>query len=57
LILIPFSLAIFKGKRKKAFSWLPLKLLMNMQRLIEFLKDWIREEVSKVNESSEEKHE
>jgi hypothetical protein len=30
---------------------------MNMQRLIEFLKDWIKEEVSKVNESSEEKHE
>jgi hypothetical protein len=30
---------------------------MNMQRLIEFLKDWIREEVSKVNESSEEKDE
>jgi hypothetical protein len=28
-----------------------------MQRLIEFLKDWIKEEVSKVNESSEEKDE
>jgi hypothetical protein len=30
---------------------------MTMQRLIEFLKDWIKEEVSKVNESSEEKDE
>jgi len=28
-----------------------------MQRLIEFLKDWIKEEVSKVNESSERKDE